>query len=292
MLKTTGKFADAVPYAQQMLEIAEREQEDSWVASALLCLAEYPGDIWERLKMIDRCLDIRCEIARKDEENLKDEVTKEEEDDDDDDDDDDDSFITRSSGPDYEIDNKVKEHPDVVDAIFVMGMLMKQKGQYQDAEGVFQQVLANREKIYGKEHPKVAETLNALFLLYSMEEGGDDDPEDELCMLDRDEDPLSLLERAVAIDKKVYGEEHPSTALRLNNLACLYMEMERYEDALPLLQRNLAIQEKVYGKVHMDVAYGLENLAALYQKMGRYEDALPLVKRSLAIREKTDEGEQ
>jgi len=97
---------------------------------------------------------------------------------------------------------------------------------------------------------------------------------------------LPLYERALAIDEKVYGKEHPEVATDLNNLANLYYAQGAYEQALPLSERALAIDEKVYGKEHPDVATDLNNLANLYYAQGAYEQALPLSERALAIMEK------
>ncbi|MGC1396300.1 MAG: tetratricopeptide repeat-containing protein, partial [Coleofasciculaceae cyanobacterium] len=97
---------------------------------------------------------------------------------------------------------------------------------------------------------------------------------------------IPLLERALAIQEKVLGQEHPDVALSLNNLATLYQNMGNYSQAKPLFQRSLAIREKVLGQEHPDVATSLNNLALLYQDMGNYNQAENMYQRSLAIIEK------
>ena len=96
---------------------------------------------------------------------------------------------------------------------------------------------------------------------------------------------LPLLERSLAINESALGEEHPLTALSLNNLAGLYRATGQFEEALPLYERSLAIRESALGEQHPDTGVSLNNLAALYQDTGRFEEALPLYERSLAIRE-------
>ena len=44
----------------------------------------------------------------------------------------------------------------------------------------------------------------------------------------------NLYLKAISSEKKSLGEEHPSYALSLNNLAALYKEMHRYDEAEPL----------------------------------------------------------
>jgi CHAT domain-containing protein len=97
---------------------------------------------------------------------------------------------------------------------------------------------------------------------------------------------IPLLERALTIQEKVLGSEHPDVALSLNNLATLYQNMGNYSQAKPLFQRALTIREKVLGQEHPDVATSLNNLALLYQNMGNYNQAEDMYQRSLAILEK------
>jgi CHAT domain-containing protein/Tfp pilus assembly protein PilF len=95
-----------------------------------------------------------------------------------------------------------------------------------------------------------------------------------------------LYQRALAIDEKALGAEHPHVAGSLNNLAGLYQYMGNYSTAEPLYQRALAIDEKALGAEHPHVAGSLNNLAVLYTSMGNYSTAEPLYQRALAIDEK------
>ena len=54
-------------------------------------------------------------------------------------------------------------------------------------------------------------------------------------------DAEPLYKRALAIDEKAVGPDHPDVATSLNNLAALYKEQGRYADAEPLYKRALAI---------------------------------------------------
>ena len=96
-----------------------------------------------------------------------------------------------------------------------------------------------------------------------------------------------LMRRALAIDEKSLGPEHPDVARDLNNLAQLLQATNRLAEAEPLMRRALAIDEKSYGPEHPDVARDLNNLAVLLQDTNRLEEAEPLMKRALAIDEKS-----
>ena len=96
-----------------------------------------------------------------------------------------------------------------------------------------------------------------------------------------------LMRRALAIDEKSYGPDHPDVAIRLNNLAQLLQATNRLAEAEPLMRRALAIDEKSYGPDHPNVAIRLNNLAGLLQDTNRLAEAEPLMRRALAIDEKS-----
>ncbi len=85
-----------------------------------------------------------------------------------------------------------------------------------------------------------------------------------------------LMRRALAIDEKNFGPEHPNVARDLNNLAQLLQVTNRLAEAEPLMRRALAIDEKSFGPEHPDVATSLNNLAQLLQDTNRLAEAEPL----------------
>ena len=52
-----------------------------------------------------------------------------------------------------------------------------------------------------------------------------------------------LLRRALEIDKASYGEQHPTVAVRLNNLGQLLTDTNRFGEAEPLMRRALEINK-------------------------------------------------
>jgi CHAT domain-containing protein/tetratricopeptide (TPR) repeat protein len=164
------------------------------------------------------------------------------------------------------------DHPDVASLLNNLARLYRTQGRYDDAEPLELRSLAIREKALGPDHPDVATSLVGLALLHKAHgRYGDAEP---------------LLRRSVRINEKALGPDHPEVALALNNLAEGYRDQGRYADAEPLLRRCLAINEKALGPGHPDVALALNNLAGLYYDQGRYGDAEPLYRRSLGILEK------
>jgi tetratricopeptide (TPR) repeat protein len=94
-----------------------------------------------------------------------------------------------------------------------------------------------------------------------------------------------LYRRALAIDEKSYGPEHPDVATDLNNLAQLLKDTNRLPEVEPLYRRALSIWEKSFGHDHPNVAIALNNLASLLQATNRLAEAEPLRRRALAIDE-------
>jgi tetratricopeptide (TPR) repeat protein len=93
-----------------------------------------------------------------------------------------------------------------------------------------------------------------------------------------------LLRRALAIQEKDFGSNHPVTALNLGPLANLCAAQGHYAQAESFYKRALATQEGAFGPDHPKVAMILENMARLYRKIGRAEDAQRLERRAVTIR--------
>ncbi|MGA9727952.1 MAG: tetratricopeptide repeat protein, partial [Methylocella sp.] len=95
-----------------------------------------------------------------------------------------------------------------------------------------------------------------------------------------------LHERALPIDEKVLGPEHPDTATSLNNLAFLLRDTGHAREAEPLFRRAIAIGEKTLGLEHPNVATCYSNLACLLRDAGREEESESLFLRAITIGEK------
>ncbi len=90
-------------------------------------------------------------------------------------------------------------------------------------------------------------------------------------------------EQCVSVIKSRLGDEHPSVAASLNNLAGLYKSQGRYPEAEPLYQQALELWKRLLGDEHPSVATSLNNLAYLYESQGRYAEAEPLYQQALSM---------
>jgi tetratricopeptide (TPR) repeat protein len=78
-------------------------------------------------------------------------------------------------------------------------------GRYFEAELLYKQSLAIREKVLGPNHSEVAASLNNLVLLYGKQ--------------GRYSEAIPLARRALTIDEEALGPDRPKVASLLNNLA-------------------------------------------------------------------------
>jgi tetratricopeptide (TPR) repeat protein len=152
----------------------------------------------------------------------------------------------------------------VADAAFFLGVSLFEEGKYRDAATNYQRCLQLR--------PGDSTTMNNLAL--SLTHAGDYTGAEP------------LYRRALAIDEKALGPDHPDVATDLNNLAELLRAKGDYAGAEPLYRRALAIDEKALGPDHPAVATSLNNLALLLKAKGDYAAAEPLFRRALGIDEK------
>ena len=93
-------------------------------------------------------------------------------------------------------------------------------------------------------------------------------------------------ERALQIDEKVYGPDHPNVATEASNLGLILKERGDLAGAQRHAERALQIDEKVYGSDHPKVAIRAGNLGLILQDRGDLAGAQRQTERALQIDEK------
>jgi serine/threonine protein kinase/tetratricopeptide (TPR) repeat protein len=92
------------------------------------------------------------------------------------------------------------------------------------------------------------------------------------------------LRTALAIQRRIHGEEHWDVAKSLNSLGVLLYAKGDYAEAQSCLEQALAMHRKTYGNEHPDVAQDLNNLAVVLRVQGNDAAAEPMLRQALAIR--------
>lgn len=97
---------------------------------------------------------------------------------------------------------------------------------------------------------------------------------------------LALAERALAIRRRLFGEEHVLTATSLNNLASLWNAQGKSAESVALHHKVLAVRLKWLGRDHPDTATSYNNIAYGLENQGNYAESESFHRQALAIRRK------
>ena len=157
-----------------------------------------------------------------------------------------------------------QEQERVADAAYFLGQSLLDQGKYRESAQALERCLQIQP-----DNPTV---LNKTAV--SLKEAGDYAGAEP------------LYRRALVIDEKALGPDHPYVGGDLNNLASLLVAKDDYAGAEQLYRRALAIDEKALGPDHHALGRDLNNLANLLKAKGDYAGAEPLYRRALAIDEK------
>ncbi len=149
-----------------------------------------------------------------------------------------------------------------------LGALYQTQGRYDQAEASFKQALRMREKLFGQDHPNVAQVLNNLAALNTER--------------DRYVDALLLYQRALTIQRKALGNAHPDVGMTLHNLAALYLSQGRLADAEKLAQEAVNIWQRAGSNDSAkQQAAALTNLADIRRRQGQFAVAAALYQKAL-----------
>jgi tetratricopeptide (TPR) repeat protein len=123
--------------------------------------------------------------------------------------------------------------------------------------------------------PSVPETDNGSFLLnavgYTLQQIGEN------------RHAIAHFEQALAIDRKVFGDEYPGVATELNNLGVAYEDLGEKMKAISFFEQALVIDRKVFGEAHPNMARDLNNLGVAWSDLGEEKKAISFYEQALAI---------
>ncbi|KAK3751452.1 hypothetical protein QZH41_000749 [Actinostola sp. cb2023] len=90
-------------------------------------------------------------------------------------------------------------------------------------------------------------------------------------------------EKALAIYKTAYGENHPSIGTTLNNLGGTVHVLGQYDEAKSYFEQALVIHKTAYGENHPSIGTTLNNLGHTIRELGQYDEAKTYYEQALAI---------
>ena len=94
---------------------------------------------------------------------------------------------------------------------------------------------------------------------------------------------LSQLQKALDIQLKVLGADHPDTPRSYGNIGLVYDRKGDYDKALSQYRKALDIRLKVLGGDHVDTASSYNNIGTLYDSKGDHDKALSQYQKALDI---------
>ena len=100
----------------------------------------------------------------------------------------------------------------------------------------------------------------------------------------RRDEAVELEETALAIGRRVLGEDDANLGTSMGNLANTYSDLGRHEDALAMKESTLEFRRRVLPPNHPDIGTSMSNLAITYSALGRHEDALAMMESALEFR--------
>jgi tetratricopeptide (TPR) repeat protein len=145
-------------------------------------------------------------------------------------------------------------------------------GRLDEAIGVHQHTLAERQRDLGTDHPDTLMSCGHLARAYAA--------------AGRHTEALPMYERVVADRDWVLGARHPDTLAARGELAGAYLAAGQPENALPVYQQTLADLERGLGPTHPDTLTARAGLAQAYHTVGQLKQAVPMYERTLVDREK------
>src|SRR6266700_142339 len=134
--------------------------------------------------------------------------------------------------------------PEATNFLSFVGNYLRERGQYTEAESLYQRALQIWEQELGPRHSATASILQNLGWIYQAK--------------GKYAEAEPLLQQALAIHEQERGPMHPATAFILQNLGGLYQVQGKLTEAEEVLQRSLAIVEELGDTIGMAMA--LNNL--------------------------------
>jgi tetratricopeptide (TPR) repeat protein len=134
------------------------------------------------------------------------------------------------------------------------------RGQLQEAEGAYREIVDARAHALGWDHP---DTLT-----------GRDQHATVLRDLDRLAEALVECDEALTARIRILGEDHPDTLTSRSHLATIYHQLGDLTRAETEHQRVLESRTRVLGANHQETLISRSNLAKVYQDMGELDRAI------------------
>jgi len=161
-------------------------------------------------------------------------------------------------------------YPDFADALNDLGLMLYDKGDYDQSVRLLQESLAMKRRLVGDKHPEVAAIMGniASVLLDKGDLAGAE----------------TTLRQVLTMQRELLGETHPYVAGTLNDLAFVYYSKGDTNAALSAERQSLELYEKNFPGDNPDVARIMNRLGYWLTESGDYGSADKYLEDALAMR--------
>jgi tetratricopeptide (TPR) repeat protein len=142
---------------------------------------------------------------------------------------------------------------------FAIGWVLNDQGQYQQVESVLREVLKERERLLGPEHPDAIAARHYIARAVVLQ--------------GRYEEAETRYRAVLKLREKMLGSEHPDTLKTRDNLAAVLDSEGKHAEAEAEYRAVLTVEEKVIGPEHPDTLRTRNNLAVALNGEGKYAEA-------------------
>jgi eukaryotic-like serine/threonine-protein kinase len=150
--------------------------------------------------------------------------------------------------------------------------VLNNQGHYREEEPILVEVIKERERTLGPEHPDTLAARHRLALAFERQHKH----------LEAEAEGRAVL----ALREKVLGPEHPETLNTRQNLALVLEHEGKYVEAGNEFRAVLVLQQTLLGPEHPDTLITRDNLALALEEQGNYAKAETEFRAVLASREK------
>ncbi len=160
-----------------------------------------------------------------------------------------------------------EHHAETVLASAKLGIVERQRGNYEIANDLLNQSIASMEALYGPWHIQLGQLLSEYGILCYFQQ--------------RYDEALSVLERALVIFQREFGNSHNEVATVMSNMGGVLLRLDRVAEAEPLLRTAVAVSEA--HSQHVRTWGHLQFLLEACERQRKWNDALDVAKQMADI---------
>ena len=172
-------------------------------------------------------------------------------------------------------DDLMLNQPEMATAMYMeMGRAWEAIGDYPKALEAFEKALNLREEMLPPDHPDIAEALHHRGMINLRFIPGENDPKDQF-------------ERALAIQRAAFGDNHRSVARSHWAFGMYYMSLQSWDKAAESYGKSADVQLVLVGEEHQDYLDALADRASALGFGGHTEEAIEIYREVMVHKEAT-----